>query len=143
MATEENTGYLKVQAFSAGGAFPVEGAVVTVQDSEGNSVASLRTDRSGLTTLLSLPAPSATLSQTPENGGTIPYSTYTVRARKDGFYPVEDYFVPIFDGITSIQKVNLIPTTEFSPLGPEARPQIVDTPGYPALMNGGGLTDER
>ena len=108
MAIDENTSYLKVQVSSAGGAFPVEDALVTVTDSSGGAVASLRTDRSGLTPLLSLPAPSAALSQSPENGGVIPYATYTVQVTRDGYFSVEDYFVPVFDTVTSIQKVNLI-----------------------------------
>ncbi len=138
MQQSANTGYLKVQTVTADGAFPVEGAVIIVTDSEGSTIASLRTDRSGLTETLSLFAPSRTLSQTPENGGEIPYSTYTVQISRDGFYPVEDYSVPVFDGITSIQRANMIPLSEFSPLPPNPRPQYVETPGYDKLQNGGG-----
>ena len=137
MQQSQETGYLKVQTVTADGAFPLSGAVVIITDSEGNSVASLRTDDSGLTQTVSLFAPSAALSQTPENGGALPYSTYTIEISKDGYYPVEDYSVPVFDGITSIQRTNMIPLTEFSPLSPNPRPQTVETPGYDKLQNGG------
>lgn len=138
MQQNQETGYLRVQAVTADGAFPVEGAAVIVTDSDGGTVASLRTDRSGLTETIPLFAPSASLSQAPENGGTLPYSTYTVEISKDGFYPVEDYSVPVFDGITSIQRANMIPLTEFSPLPPNPRPQTVETPGYDELNGGDG-----
>ena len=131
------TGYLKVQTVEADGAFPVEGAVVIITDSEGRSISSLRTDRSGLTETISLFAPPASLSQSPESTE-LPYSTYTVQISKDGFYPIEDYYVPVFAGITSIQRANMIPLSEFSPLPPNPRPQRVETPGYEKLRNGGG-----
>ena len=135
MQNNQGTGYLKVQTVSARGAFPVVGAVVIVTDSEGRSIASLRTDRSGLTETLPLSAPPRSLSQSPDNGGVVPYSTYTVQISKDGFYPVEDYSVPIFDGITALQRTNMIPFSEFSPLPPNPRPQNTETPGYPNLEN--------
>jgi len=138
MENNQGTGYLKVQTVSAEGAFPVVGAAVIVTDSDGGSVASLRTDRSGLTETLALPAPSRLLSQSPENGGIIPYSTYTVQISRDGFYPVDDYSVPIFDGITAIQRANMIQLSEFAPIHPNPRPQNVETPGYEDLQNNGG-----
>ena len=46
--------------------------------------------------------------------------------------------VPVFAGITSIQRANMIPLSEFSPLPPNPRPQRVETPGYEKLRNGGG-----
>ena len=134
IANNESAGYLKVQVTSAGGAFPVEGAQVNVSDSDGGAVASLRTDRSGLTPTISLTAPPRSLSQRPENGGEIPYSTYTVQVVRDGYFSAEDYFVPVFDTVTSIQKVNLIPLSDLSPLTPSPRPVTVETPGYENLQ---------
>ena len=140
MQNTEGTGYLKIQAFTADGAFPVPDAIVTVTDSEGRSIATLRTDASGLTEPIGLAAPPLYLSQTPEGDpfSEPPYSTYTVVIRKEGYYEIDDYFVPIFDTVTAIQKANLIPLTEFSPLPPNPLPQRIETPGYPNLQNGGG-----
>ena len=133
---DENTGlgFLKVQAITADGAFPVEGATVIVSDGvTGNTVASLRTDSSGVTELLSLPAPSRELSQIPEN--VLPYSTYTIQVIKEGYNGVSDLTVPVFDGITAIQKANLIPLSMYPPRQPGDL--IVETPGYPDLRSNG------
>ncbi|MBQ2730089.1 MAG: hypothetical protein IJF69_04885 [Clostridia bacterium] len=138
MQNNQGVGFLKIQALSAGGAFPVMDAVVIISDSEGKSIASLRTDSSGLTETISLSAPPRSLSQSPPNIPLQPYSTFTVQVSKDGYYPVEDYSVPVFDGITSIQRANMIPLSEFSPLPPNPRPQQIETPGYPNLQNNGG-----
>lgn len=144
MENQQGTGYLKVQTVSAGGAFPVEGAVVIVTDQEGKTAYSLRTDRSGLTDAVSLPAPSVALSQAPPvNGDPAPYSVYTVQVFRDGFYDIEEYSLPIFDGITALWQANLIPKTEFSPLPPNPQPQIGDVPPYTDLQFNGGDTDER
>ncbi len=141
MQNTEGTGFLKIQASTADGAFPIPGAVVTVTDSEGKSIATLRTDASGITETIGLPAPALFLSQSPESSypEKPPFSTYTVVIRKDGYYGIDDYSVPIFDSITSIQKANLIPLTEFSPLPPNPLPQRFETPGYPSLQNNGGI----
>ena len=136
MQQNQETGYLKVQTVEAGGAFPVEGATVIITDSTGGTVASLRTDRSGLTQTIPLFAPPASLSQSPESPS-LPYSTYTIQISRDGFYPIEDYKVPVFAGITSIQRANMIPLSEFSPLPPNPRPQLIETPGYDELTKGG------
>ena len=124
-------GYLKVQAITAEGAFPVEGATVLVSDGlTGQSVASLRTDSSGFTELLALPAPSRELSQTPASA--LPYSTYTVQVIKEGYNGVSGLTVPVFDGITAIQRANLIPLSMYPPRQPGDL--IVETPGYPNLQ---------
>ena len=130
MGENSGQGSLKVQAIAAEGAFPVEGATVFISDSvKGEFIASLRTDSSGFTEKISLPAPSRELSQSPDN--VLPYSTYTVQVIKEGYNGVSDLTVPIFDGITAIQKANLIPLSIF----PQSLPGelIVETPGYPDL----------
>ncbi len=139
MENNEGTGYLKIRASSASGAFPVQGAIVLITDENKNTVASLRTDISGLTDTLALTAPPSSLSQAPSNSQLLPYALYSVEISKDGFYPVEDLTVPIFDSITALQNVNLIPLSEFAPLPPNPRPQLIETPEYPNLRG----TDNR
>ena len=130
MDENQGLGFLKVQAITADGAFPVERATVIITDGvTGNFVASLRTDSSGFTELLSLPAPLRELSQAPDN--VLPYSTYTVQVIKEGYNGVNDLTVPVFDGITAIQKANLIPLSAYPPHLPGDL--IVETPGYPNL----------
>ena len=106
-------GFLQIQATTARNVLPVENAAVSVVgEVDGKPVLyrTVFTDNSGFSPIMSLPAVSANLSLTPE--AEIPYITYTIRVTKDGFYPVENTKVPIFEGITSRQPVYLIPLPE-------------------------------
>lgn len=141
MENNEGTGYLKIRASSANGAFPVPGVIVVITDKDKNTVASLRTDVSGLTETVALPAPPASLSQSPSDSEILPFAVYSVEISRNGFYPVEDLTVPVFDKITSIQGVNLIPLSEFAPSSNNPRPQIIETPEYPDLRGMGSISD--
>ena len=116
------TGYLIVQVSTASGAIPLPGALVTVRDYDpeseaevGNVIASVRTDRSGRTPKLALPAPSRVLSQTP-GSRVLPYALYSIDVKTDRYF--ENYYasVPIFDGIVAVQPAILqaLPDTQFS-----------------------------
>lgn len=116
------TGYLIVQVSTATGAIPLPGALVTVRDYDpesedeiGNVITSVRTDRSGRTPKLALPAPSRTLSQAP-GSSVLPYALYSIDVQTDRYF--ENYFasVPIFDGIVAVQPAILqaLPDTQFS-----------------------------
>lgn len=116
MENQSTVGYLIVSVSTARGAIPLENAAVTVyyEDKENSSVfSSMTTDRSGKTEKISLPAPSRELSETP--GNTKPYATYTVAVEKEGYYSVTNVGVPIFDGITSVQPVEMVPLAEYNP----------------------------
>lgn len=108
-----SSGTLIVSVFTAGGALPIEGALVTVRDgSKGNGILSvLYTDRSGNTPKISLPAPPAILSETPSNVS--PFATYNIEVDKEDFYSRQFINVPIFAGTTSIQPANLLPKSEY------------------------------
>lgn len=106
-------GFLIVQTFSARGVLPVEGATVTVSGTENDKTVLYHTvfsDISGLSPLMSLPAVSAQLSMKP--GAYQPYTVYTVRVQKAGYYPVENTRVPIYEGVVARQPVNLVPLPE-------------------------------
>jgi hypothetical protein len=116
------TGYLIVQVSTASGAIPLSGAIVTVRDYDpeseperGNVIASMRTDRSGKTQKLALPAPERTLSQSP-GSAVLPYALYSIDVKADRYF--ENYFasVPIFDGIVAVQPAVLqaLPDSKFS-----------------------------
>ena len=114
---EQNTsvGYLIVNVSTARGAIPLPDATVTVYyDEEDNtSVHSvLTTNMSGKTDKTALPAPARALSEAP--GSTRPYATYTVEVTKDGYYTATSTAVPIFDGITSIQPIEMLPLAEYN-----------------------------
>ena len=116
------TGYLIVQVSTAGGAIPLPGALVTVRDFDpeteaevGNVIASMRTDRSGKTPKLALPAPARALSQAP-GSAVLPYALYSIDVQTDRYF--ENYYasVPIFDGIVAVQPAVLqaLPDSKFS-----------------------------
>lgn len=127
-------GRLLVSVTTALGALPVEGAQVLIYaNQEGgadrNVLYSLRTDSSGQTPRVLLPTVAEGLSEVPNQP--TPYSTYSVVVRKDGYYNAEENEVPIFEGITSIQPMDLIPLSEYgSPdsATPEFPPRVQTTP---------------
>ena len=116
------TGYLIVQVSTATGAIPLPGALVTVRNYDpeggsdvGNVIATMRTDRSGRTQKLALPAPARALSQAP-GSKILPYALYSIDVKTDRYF--ENYFasVPIFDGIVAVQPAILqaLPESKFS-----------------------------
>ena len=111
----DGMGYLIVRVFTAGGAIPLSGATVLVKSNEengnrGDLIATLLTDRNGNTERIALPAPSRELSLS--SGNIRPYATYNVEAYLDRYQQKDFYALPVFDGITSIQTVELIPLPE-------------------------------
>ena len=104
------TGYLVIRASAATGAIPLEGAVVTVRGNQPNFssvIVKLTTGRGGMTPKISLAAPPRGNSISP--GMPNPFATYNVDVNLEGYFPTSAQQVPIFDGITSLQPVNLIP----------------------------------
>ena len=139
MTEELNTsaGELIIRVVSGGVAFPVEGALVTVssrEDEEGGGgvIYSFRTDESGLTPKISLPAPSGELSLKP-TVGIRPYSLYDIKVTKNGFYDSENAGVQIFEGITAIQTFQLIPQSYGENNGRTNSPLPPSSGEYPQL----------
>lgn len=127
MSEITSNGYLIVKVSTASGAIPVEAVNVIIQgieDTNSNILLSLVTDRNGLTTKISLPAPSKELSTSPSPESK-PYSTYNIDVYKEGFYPQHYTGVPIFDGITAIQNARIIPIAEFDAKDPFYTPQNI------------------
>ena len=118
MNRQENSqsgyGYLVVRASTARGAIPLEDALVEIYDygaefteGRGDVIGVYKTNASGLTEKIQLPAPPRSLSMSPGNGGS--YSTYNIRVSKDGYAPTSYINVPIFEGITAVQNAILVP----------------------------------
>ncbi len=105
------SGYITVAVKTAGGALPVENAVVTVRDENDNILYAVFTDRSGKTARLTVPAPPKANSGTP-NTNLPPFYKYTVDTDKQGFVSVRNLNVPVYPGINSIQPVELLPLPE-------------------------------
>lgn len=118
-----NIGFFVASVRTANGALPVENAMVTIYNSspldengaptlnDTDLLYSLRTDNSGRTEKIALETKSKDLSTVP--GNEEPYFTYNVAVSANGFYDSEFIDVPIFQGITSIQTVNLMPVSEY------------------------------
>ena len=139
-------GRLRIRVTEAGGVLPVEGAVVTVSEytdgGEGALLYSLRTDNGGLTEIMTLRAPPASESMKP--GAARPYALYNVDITYPGYYPVENVAVPVFDRVTAIQPVNLLPLTEEDRLaGADSdRVMIYETPDNQSLQPGGVMRED-
>lgn len=123
-SNNDTYGKLLVKVTSGRDTIPLENALVLIRpydDEESDILYSLRTDEDGMTKAVDLKAPPKSISFIP-GGDAKPFSQYIITVKADGYYTVENIGVPIFDGITSIQNVEMIPLTEvdmFSGISPE------------------------
>lgn len=103
-------GTLIFQVTGGQGAFPVAGATIVITkelDDRHSLSVTVTTDESGKTEPLSLPAPSKSLSQSPNNG--IVFATYQAMISAPNYVTTEIKDLPVFDGVTTIQPVTLTP----------------------------------
>lgn len=112
---ERDTSYgtLTVRVSTAREALPIPEALVLVSREIGGRPTlqwAGQTDISGNTPEIRLPAPDASLSESP--GNPHPYASYRIQVDKNGFYTAEFRGVPIFAGVTSVQPAELIPYPE-------------------------------
>ncbi|MBQ8310002.1 MAG: hypothetical protein IJX80_03200 [Clostridia bacterium] len=110
-------GYLIVHVTTARGSIPLEGALVTVRDYEpefteprGDVLYSLVSGRDGNTERIALPAPAKGDSLAPGNGQ--PFAIYNLEVQLEGYRGQSYFALPIFEGITAVQPVDLIPLSE-------------------------------
>lgn len=105
--------------------YPVPNAKVTVFEGSTENpqvVATAFTDSSGRTDAITLPTPEKSLSLD-QNNTIIPYAVYNMRVDADGYISNIHLNVPIFSGVTSLQRSNLM-LTETS--GEDKGPRIFD-----------------
>ena len=86
-------GFLRVFAFTAEGAEPLESARVTVSR-DGVVYANVTTDRDGFSPVLPLPSVDPALTLTP--GNTTPYTAYAVTVTADGYQGVRHQNLPVY-----------------------------------------------
>ena len=104
------TGYLQFRISTAQSAIPLENALIIIRataERGGNIVSTLTSDRSGLTPQIPLETLPRSLSETP--GNQHPFYTYHVDVSKEGYYTQYYQNVPVFDGISAVQAVEMIP----------------------------------
>lgn len=109
-ARNTSNGFLKVQVYSAQGAFPLKDARVVISkelDSQQKIFYEMVTDESGITQPVSLPAPDASHSFVVD--GMRPYENYNIEVSKDGFQTSLREGLPIFPGVVSLQPIQLRP----------------------------------
>ncbi len=90
--------------------YPVENARVTIFSGEYEDMQVIDsdvTDNSGKTKVFFLPTPDKNLSMSPDLAET-PYAVYNMAVESDGFLTNIHFNIPVFSGITSIQRSNLI-----------------------------------
>ena len=97
---------------------PPEEAQVTVREynpldapgEAGDTLAVLFSGGDGKTDPLTLPAPARSLSMEQAGiGAPLPFALYNAEVVLSGFYRQEYTRIPLFDGVTSIQRVDLVP----------------------------------
>ena len=104
------TGYMIIRTSTAMGAIPISGAIINISGAEQKNsdiIVSLRSGSNGTTDKTPLPAPPKQFSAAPSR--ILPYSLYNLEVLSEGFYTRNYVNIPIFDGITSYQSVELIP----------------------------------
>ena len=108
-------GTLTVRLFTAGGAAPVEGALVIISgadETNGTTRHSLITDVDGKTQAVELAAPLRANSLSPGSPGEI-YSRYNVELSRDGYYSKIIRDVPVFAGVSATLPINMIPRSRY------------------------------
>ena len=96
-------GTLIVKTFVSNANLPLQKVAVYVADQNGGKIGIDFTDKNGKTGEFSVPAPNASLSQSPGNGEDV-FATVSVYAYKDGYYFMTIENVQIFGGIQSKHK---------------------------------------
>lgn len=116
LAVNTCQGTLRFRTYTARNALPVPNARVVVFKVIGgkpHTFYELVTDQSGQTEEVPLPTLSSQLSQTPDSG-VQPYSLYDADITAVGYAPVYVRNLPIFEGILSVQRTALVPSSEVS-----------------------------
>lgn len=102
-------GKLIVILTAARGAYPLkDGEVKIYQNGANNLITTLRTDENGQTYAVSLPAPRRSLSESPGEPSNSTFALYNITASAEGFETMRINAVPVFDGVTSLQTVNML-----------------------------------
>lgn len=109
-AENSSSGKLIVMVTAIRSLYPIKNAKITVfkGDTQNKAVITTAiTNESGRTERIILPAPDKKFSET-AGSDTIPYALYNLLVEADGYIDNIHLNIPIFSGVTSIQRVNLL-----------------------------------
>ncbi|MCM1182207.1 MAG: LysM peptidoglycan-binding domain-containing protein [Roseburia sp.] len=137
-------GYLVIQARTADGTIPLSGVQIRITSRQGETVYELMTDESGETQAVSLETVEKGLSLDPYYQGE-PYESYDVFAQAAGFNSVYVSGVPIYEGETAIQPLDLYPMQGVQ-RSPVIAQIIIDKPAVAmagSRQQEGAVTDSR
>lgn len=98
------SGILRVETFLGGRALPVDGVNIVITHRIGDDDVvyyNVNTNEVGIVDGLTLPAPDASTSQSPNEPN--PFATYDLYATRDSYLPIGPIEIQIFDGIKTIQ----------------------------------------
>lgn len=107
IAPSPKGGKLLVFVTMGKGTYPISNAKVSIFTEDGKQILTEITDESGRTDTVVLPTVPSSLSQSP---GTLPDDTavfYDIEIKAGGFLPVRIEHIPIYDGVTTIQKFDM------------------------------------
>ena len=107
-------GYIRVQAVTSRADIPIRDATVTITGTDESGARSLlslqRTDESGFTKTITVPTPQLAHSLTPDQQQG--WTNVTVTVTHPGFEGIIVDRVQIFPGVTTIQKMILVPLSQ-------------------------------
>ncbi len=111
----QSLGRLTVNITQDTGFLPIPDALVRISDENdpSNILAEVRTDISGRTEPIELPAPPEEYSLEPESP--MPYSEYTITASADDFETVAVHGAQVLSNVTALQPLELSPLAEDDP----------------------------
>lgn len=121
-------GSLKVQTLTAQGTFPVEGVQVEILKTLPSGIYTIntqKTDASGLTKPIQLPTLARSQSLTP--GVKEPFITYDVRVTHPDFTQVTINDIPIYEGLTTLQPIEMTPK-EVMPMDSQSTSYTIKPP---------------
>ncbi len=122
---DESSGGLIVSVTTARGLYPVSDAMVTVFSTEEETVRTVdsdKSDMSGKTKTFLLPTPAKSLSES-VGAEKRPYAVYDVTVEADGYVKQRFIKIPVFSGVTSLQKADLL---SLSAAGGNVGERIID-----------------
>lgn len=118
------TGYIQVHAYTSRARLPLENVAIAITMPDGTAIALRTTDRSGMISMVEIPVPDRTDSQSP--GYAKPFTTVNLYAWITGFEQEEYEGVQVFADTITDQHMEMVPLSEL----PEAWDQtaIFTTP---------------
>ena len=106
------TGYIQVNAYTSNARIPLQGAAVTITQTDGNGIAMRLTNRNGqLDSPVEISVPDRTASQTP-NSSTVPFTDVNLYARLENFETIEIENLQVFADTLTVQDLPMIPLSE-------------------------------